>query len=121
MISDPSSLLALGGLCLKNSKLDKAEQMFRKFVELCVDDFRGHFMLGKVLYSKNEYFKSLECFEKAILLNADSVDSYGAAAAVAIKLNIPILASKYCNKVRTNMFYYIDINPIIICTKGAKY
>jgi tetratricopeptide (TPR) repeat protein len=99
MISDSSSLLALGGLFIKNSKLDKAETVFKKYIELCSDDFRGYFMFAKVLYLKENYLSSLEYFDKSIALNPTSNDSFGAAAAVAIKLNRPECAADYCRKV----------------------
>lgn len=93
-------MLRLGDLFLRSKKYDKAEIIFKTYIDTSPEDFRGHFNLGVTLKHQNRLIEALECMKKVIELSDVTVEAYGVASAVLLRLQRPEEALHYCTKCR---------------------
>jgi ligand-binding sensor domain-containing protein/tetratricopeptide (TPR) repeat protein len=72
---DPENVQAynsLGIVLAKNGYLDRAEENFKKVIELKPDYAGGHTNLGNILFEKGYYNKSVEEYKKSLMLKPDN-------------------------------------------------
>ena len=75
LIFNPRSgvaLVNLGNIAASNKEFEKAENLYKRAIELNKDDFAAHAGYGRMLYLDNRKSEALEEYRAAVILNPDS-------------------------------------------------
>ncbi|NOY79324.1 MAG: tetratricopeptide repeat protein [Calditrichaeota bacterium] len=61
---------------IKKNNIKKAEELYKKVLELKKDDPKIYFTLGSVYYNEKQYDQAIKMFEKAIELDPNNKDAF---------------------------------------------
>jgi len=94
----------LGLIYLKNELFDKAEDIFRKLIQVNEEDPVAHSNLGRALYEQKKFQDSLEAYLKAIILDSSRAGRFISTAEVYRALKDNMKAEEMYKKA-------IDLDP----------
>jgi len=78
-------------------RFDRAIEVYRVLIDQYPNDFRAYFNCARLLaFQDTTLEEALQSFCTVIRLDPSVIETYGAVAAILIKLDRPVEAAKYC-------------------------
>jgi tetratricopeptide (TPR) repeat protein len=93
-----TKMLKIGNLFKLSKKHASANNIYDKIIAEYPLDFRAYFNLAQLKTEICEFDEAVDLYKSVIVLSSEVIESYGAIAALYIKLNKPEMAEIYCIK-----------------------